>query len=261
MKFTVKILSIILVLGFGYSCSKEEAQTTKINSILTTTEITNISTTTAQSGGNITSEGNSAITARGVCWSTFANPTIDNNKTSDSSGIGMFTSLITGLTPNTKYYVRAYSVNSLGASYGNQVEFTTDNIPPTAPCNPTKNSVIFNGKKDTYYSTGTKNIDETTGKYEVIANALKSSMLLSFGEEPKNGKYLIDGDREPKANECFVEGVFGDLFTYSYTGKSGDTIYVKKTAPGKYIITFCNVYFTSASNDFKFYSDGNITVE
>ena len=92
---------------------------------VTTTAASNITSTTATSGGNVTSTGGSAITARGVCWSTSQNPTISGYHTTDSSGAGSFISSITGLTPQTTYYVRAYATNAAGTAYGNQISFTT----------------------------------------------------------------------------------------------------------------------------------------
>jgi uncharacterized protein (TIGR02145 family) len=92
---------------------------------VTTTTITNITTTTATGGGYVTAQGTTAVTARGVCWSTSQNPTITNSLTSNGSGIGAFTSNITGLSPATIYYVRGYATNSAGTAYGNQVNFTT----------------------------------------------------------------------------------------------------------------------------------------
>ncbi|MGD2085938.1 MAG: SBBP repeat-containing protein [Candidatus Aminicenantes bacterium] len=98
---------------------------------VTTTAVSNITSTTASSGGNVTDAGGAAVTARGVCWSTSANPTISNSHTTDGSGIGTFTSSITGLTPGTIYHVRAYATNSVGTSYGNDVTFTTNAVAPT----------------------------------------------------------------------------------------------------------------------------------
>ena len=92
---------------------------------VTTSAISNITQTTATGGGNVTSDGGTPVTARGVCWSTSANPTLSNNYTSDGTGTGTFISNLTGLTANTLYYVRAYATNSAGTSYGNQVTFTT----------------------------------------------------------------------------------------------------------------------------------------
>jgi len=97
-------------------------------STLTTTVTSSITTTTATTGGNITNDGGAPIIARGICWSTSANPTISDSITTDGTGTGTFISALTGLTANTTYNVRAYATNSVGTAYGTQVSFTT----PTA---------------------------------------------------------------------------------------------------------------------------------
>ena len=93
--------------------------------VLSTAEVTEITHTTAVVGGNITDDGGATVTARGVCWSTNQNPTISDNKTEDGNGVGSFTSNISGLEPNTTYYVRAYATNSAGTGYGSTISFTT----------------------------------------------------------------------------------------------------------------------------------------
>lgn len=90
---------------------------------ITTAAITDLAATTATAGGNISSDGGSTITARGVCWSTSANPTTSNNKTTEAGTTGSFNSTLTGLTTGTTYYLRAYATNAMGTSYGNQVTF------------------------------------------------------------------------------------------------------------------------------------------
>ena len=92
---------------------------------LTTDVVSNIAQTTANCGGNVTSQGTAAVTARGVCWSISANPSTSDVHTTDGSGTGNFTSSLTGLTPNTIYYVRAYATNGSGTAYGNLLNFTT----------------------------------------------------------------------------------------------------------------------------------------
>src|SRR5690554_457357 len=94
--------------------------------VLSTTEVTEITQTTATVKGNITDDGGATVTARGVCWSTNQNPTISNNKTTDGTGAGTFVSNISGLEPNTTYYVRAYATNSAGTGYGSTMSFTTE---------------------------------------------------------------------------------------------------------------------------------------
>jgi len=91
----------------------------------TETEITNITATTATSGGVITTDGNHPITECGICWSTTENPTINDNKTVQYWGLGGFESIMEGLVPNTLYYLRAYATNKVGTSYGEQVSFKT----------------------------------------------------------------------------------------------------------------------------------------
>ncbi|MEI7676728.1 MAG: arabinogalactan endo-1,4-beta-galactosidase [Bacteroidales bacterium] len=105
------------------SCKSETSIVTPLT--LTTTAISNIKSDSALSGGNITADGGSTITARGVCWNTAHNPTIANSKTVDGSGMGSFVSQITGLSTGTLYYVRAYATTEKGTAYGNEVNFTS----------------------------------------------------------------------------------------------------------------------------------------
>ncbi len=91
---------------------------------VTTAEVTNIDSTSATTGGNITDNGGLSITARGVCWSTSQNPTVSDNHTNNGTGTGSFTSELTGLTEGTTYYVRAYATNSAGTAYGAEKNFT-----------------------------------------------------------------------------------------------------------------------------------------
>ena len=111
-------LTILLLI----SCKKDDLQVP----ILTTTDITSINQISAISGGEITSEGSSNVTSRGVCWSTSIEPSITDNKTNDGTGIGSFTSSITGLSPNTIYFVRAFATNSSGTGYGIAKSFSTE---------------------------------------------------------------------------------------------------------------------------------------
>ena len=97
----------------------------KLLPVVTTTEVTGITCLTAVCGGEVTFDGNVAVTARGICWSTTQTPTIEDNKTNNGSGVGTYTYKMTNLELNTKYYVRAYATNEVGTSYGEEVSFTT----------------------------------------------------------------------------------------------------------------------------------------
>lgn len=110
---------------------------------LTTSEVTSITSSTAITGGIITSIGSSKILSRGVCWSTKANPTITDTKTNDSiTSSTTFISSISGLSASTTYYIRAYATNSEGTSYGNEVQFTT--LSPSLPVLTTSDISIIN---------------------------------------------------------------------------------------------------------------------
>jgi plastocyanin len=117
----VRIILILGIISVIHSCTKAEDS---IAPSVVTTTISAITQTSAVSGGNITDDNGSDITARGVCWSTSADPVVTGSHTTDGTGIGIFTSSIDGLTAGTVYYVRAYATNSAGTSYGNQVSFT-----------------------------------------------------------------------------------------------------------------------------------------
>lgn len=120
------ILFVSVLMFFG--CSEDS--TTPSNSIpeLTTAGVSEIMGTTAKCGGTITSNGGAAVTARGVCWSITETPSVSDSITSDGTGIGSFTSEITGLIAETDYYVRAYATNSAGTGYGDTNEFTTTKV-------------------------------------------------------------------------------------------------------------------------------------
>lgn len=100
---------------------------------VSTRQIKNITMTSAVCGGNIFSDGGSEITACGVCWSISPEPTIDDNHTSDSVGLGPYNSYLTDLESSTIYYVRAYAINSVGISYGGQKVFATKVDPTNVP--------------------------------------------------------------------------------------------------------------------------------
>lgn len=113
------------IAGTGYG--NEVIFTTKEGQVptVTTLPVTNVNHISAKSGGTVSFDGGSTITAYGVCWGSDSTPTINNDKTIDGKGIGSFKSLITDLTPGTTYHLRAYASNNTGTGYGNMVSFST----------------------------------------------------------------------------------------------------------------------------------------
>jgi uncharacterized protein (TIGR02145 family) len=124
-KIITFLVSVCLIFGIVLinGCRKDPVPPT-----LTTANITDITISSAASGGSITKDGGATITARGICWGTTANPVISGSHTSNSKGTGSFTSSLTDLTPNTDYHVRAYATNKAGTAYGADVTFTTTAI-------------------------------------------------------------------------------------------------------------------------------------
>lgn len=129
--------------AYGNQLSFTTSPTITIPTV-TTASVTNITSSTATSGGNVTASGGAAVSARGVCWSTSQNPTLSDSHTTDGSGTGSFVSNLSGLSPSTTYYVRAYATNSQGTAYGNQLNFTTTSE-PGMPC-PGIPIVTYEGK-------------------------------------------------------------------------------------------------------------------
>ncbi len=114
----------------GTAYGEDITFTALITPTVTTLAVTDITTTTATGNGNITALGLPNPTQHGVVWSTSANPTTDDNKTTGGSvsATGTFTSVITGLTPGTLYHLRAYATNVAGTSYGEDVTFTAAHV-------------------------------------------------------------------------------------------------------------------------------------
>jgi uncharacterized protein (TIGR02145 family) len=124
MEKTARIFSVLflVILITANACKKGDLP------ILTTTPVTSVTTTTVMTGGNITDDGGSDITARGVCWNTTGNPTTADKSTLDGTGSGSYSSNPLYLLPDKYYYLRAYATNKAGTAYGDIVNFTTQEI-------------------------------------------------------------------------------------------------------------------------------------
>jgi len=132
MKKQFRLTTIILLGTLIFNGCKKNDKTPEPTPsplpVISTTNISSITVNTALSGGNVTSEGASAITAVGVCWDTNPSPTTLKPHTNNGAGTGSYTSAISSLTPGTTYYVRAYATNGNGTAYGNEISFTTASL-------------------------------------------------------------------------------------------------------------------------------------
>ncbi len=171
---------------------------------ITTQAATSVGTTTATGNGNVTSLGVPNPTAHGVCWNTTGNPTIlhstADNGAKDSTGA--FTASMTGLTPNTTYYVRAYATNAADTTYGTQISFTTSGVAPTASTD-AASGVSATGA--TLNGTVNANNDSTTVNFEY-------GLTNSYGS-------TVAADQSP------VTGMANTSVSKAITGLSPNTTY------------------------------------
>jgi len=93
---------------------------------VSTAAITNITTNSATSGGNIIDTGGAVIIQKGICWNNTGLPTTNDNNIINNTVSTNFTCDLSSLNPNTTYYIRAYATNSVGTSYGNEITFNTN---------------------------------------------------------------------------------------------------------------------------------------
>lgn len=142
--FTTYYLRAYLTNNNGTVYGNELSFTTQNGIIgISTDAVSSIARTSATVAGTISGDGGSNVTERGIFWSTSVNPTISGQKVVLGKGTGTFSSTITGLEPNTTYYLCAYGTNSLGTVFGNEVSFTTLVEVPKA-CFDYSNSYVYN---------------------------------------------------------------------------------------------------------------------
>ena len=168
---------------------------------ITTTAITAILSNTATGGGNITSNGGATVTSSGICYATTSGPTTANTKITGTTAMGSFTSNLTGLSPGTTYYVKAYAINSLGTGYGSEVIFTTPAVLATLTTNPITNI-------GTTTATGGGNITSNGGATITI-----SGICWSTSQNPTT------------ANPKTTNGTLTGTFTSNLTGLTTKTTY------------------------------------
>jgi len=159
MKTTFKFYSasaICIFLFITQGCRKEEPVELPV---VSTTPATEVTVSTATSGGTITSDGGATVTANGVCWGVNSNPTTDGSKTVDGGSIGQYISNLTGLEGGTIYHIRAYATNSAGTAYGADMSFTTLGLAPIGLTQPVTNNsatgVTLNGTVNANYLSTT----------------------------------------------------------------------------------------------------------
>jgi hypothetical protein len=158
-----------------------------------------ITDNTATSGGAIVSDGGSPITSKGLVWSTTVNPTIDlTTKTNDGNGNAAFERILTNLSPNTIYYVRAYAINSVGTAYGNQITFTTGK-PPAPPILES----LTQGLVAYYPFNGNANDESGNGNNGVLGQGITSS---TDRKNQQNASFNFTGKGDVTLTKLPTEG-------------------------------------------------------
>ena len=274
-----RLLQLIVLFAFA-SCIKEDLQIPEDRIIgvpvVTTADVTAITATSAICGGEVMNEKGREVSARGVCWSSFSNPTIEDNHLVDGKGLGSFVSDITNLKKNTTYYVRAYATNEYGTSYGEEKSFTTltDHYSGTlngyewvdlglpsglkwASQNIGANSV---GDYGGYYAWGeletkssyTENNSVTTGK-PMLDISGKPAYDVAAAKWGSSWRIPTKTEMEELVNKCtwnfiLLNGVPG----YKVTGANGKYIFLPAAGYRKEDLTIdtriYGVYWTSTPN-------------
>ena len=93
--------------------------------IVTTNAVTHATYNSLALSGTVRFSDYDAITERGICYATHTEPTTSDNVAKAGKGTGTFSITATGLTEQTKYYLRAYAVNASGTAYGDEIVYTT----------------------------------------------------------------------------------------------------------------------------------------
>ena len=202
-------------LGIGYG---EQASFTTYLALpaLTTNSVSQITSSGATAGGNVTSDGGSAVTIRGVAYGTLQNPTTANSSTSNGAGTGAFTSTLSGLTSSTFYYVRAYATNAMGTAYGSQVSFTTSL--PGVRCNGTPTVTDIDGNIYNTVQIGSQCWTQSNLKVSKYRNGVNIPTGLSDNAwlNANYGAYAIYN------NDPVNDGLYGKLYNnYAVTDSLG----------------------------------------
>ena len=124
MKGGIKTLFLLFAIAVAAVSCEDIFDRSSSELNVSTVPVAEIRSTMAIGGGIVRASSDAGVLARGVCWSTHEKPVVAlSSKTSDSTGRGRFSSSLTGLIPNTKYYVRAYVTSVEGTIYGSEVSF------------------------------------------------------------------------------------------------------------------------------------------
>ena len=200
--------------GFSVRCVRNITEP-----LVHTLGIMEVSGNSAMIHSEVMNDGGAPVTARGVCCSTTDNPTLEDVHTSDGTGTGEFNSQITGLQPNTIYYVRAYATNSSGTAYGEVFQFRTKN-----PCSGSPTVTDFDGNvyetvkigqqcwmkenlRTTHYADGTQIPLGTSSSTDLPYHYIYSSTDIPSAGYLYNWAAVMHGSNSSNSIPSGVQGV------------------------------------------------------
>jgi len=212
----ISILSLLLII-INFSCTDKQNIP-----VVVTAPVSDIRSTSALCGGTLVSGGGESLLKQGICWSVEKNPTITDDYVYDTVGLSSFSVIITGLSPNTSYYIRSFATNSAGTGYGPMVKFATMG----------KNVVVLDGDSRTdgwnceyrYPYIDLLSLKESSSFYKVSFGGLSSEDLIIRGPVEVDTKYsnlarmnvvvVWIGVNDIAINDKSADFTFTNLVTY-----------------------------------------------
>jgi len=243
-----KYFLLLLTIPFLFSaCEKED----KRLPILLTYEAKDISRSRAVVSGKLVIEFTKSVTELGFCWDENPNPGLSSNSlTIQDYRVGEdFEADITGLKPNTTYYLKTYAKAGSDLSFGDEITFTTTNLPISTPCQPENNLLIINSEEHRYSKVYHPYPSGSSDGYTFYVGGSRSDIYITFQQKPETGKYVTQNYSTSywQSNGCKIRAT---LFNQVLSAIEDNDVYVDNDGNGNFIITFCDNYFRYSTTVF-----------
>lgn len=224
--FTVPVSGLMPGTSYSYRAYATNGQGTTHSAVGTFTTLTAptvgsptatlVTSAGATLGGDVTSDGGSPVTERGIVYaltSDAANPEIGGTnvtKVTVGGTTGVFSTVVTGLTMGSGYSYRAYATNAYGTTYSTPATFTTEigAVTPTV-VNPSSSIIL-----DTSATLG--------GEITTDGGDAVTERGIVFSVTTENGDPLIGGTGVTKV---VADGTATGAFTAPVTGLNPATGY------------------------------------